>query len=123
MTALVFVCMVLAAYRATRFVTDDSLIDRLRHRWFLRFPPDDEYGRWRFEEGRWVNHATPVRLPHKLGQLIQCPLCTGWWASGVVLACFAAFGFVDWRWRSIALWPAVAGGQGLLNLVDSKLSD
>lgn len=133
MTALVFVLVVLAAYRATRFVVDDSLIEGARHRWFLRFPPDEYYRRWSREgttagpesvvTTTWVLHADPVRPVHKLGQLMDCAYCTGWWASGVVLACFAAFGLVDWRWRSVAFWPAVAGGQGLLNALDTKLND
>lgn len=58
MDLLTFVIYALAAYRATRFIIEDSLPERLRNKIWERFPP------------------------HKgIGYLITCYWCTGFWVA------------------------------------------
>ena len=107
-----FVLTVLAAYRVTRFVVTDSLIDGARRRLFLRFPPDETYAR---ASGR-------LKLS-KIGQLFDCPACFGWWASGGALGVATAFGAgPEHPGLFLAIWWAVAGGQVLLSWLDGWLT-
>lgn len=117
MSGVLLVLLVLAAYRATRLVTADTLLDSLRHRWFLRFPPDDQYRRYEratdaLGAKTWALRAHPVRRTHPLGQLIDCPWCIGFWLSGAVV------GVVAHWFASIPLpllvWPAVSAAVGLM---------
>lgn len=113
--ALLFVLMAFAAWRATRLVTTDTILDSWRHRLFLRFPPDEHYRsleprrRPGSDEVVWFQHPTTVRPTHPLGQLIDCGWCVGWWVAGAV------WGLV-WHYHGLPLpglwWPAVAGAAG-----------
>jgi hypothetical protein len=91
--------MVLAAYRATRVIVADTVIDTFRERWYCRFPPHEH---WR---------AGEMQPPHKAGQFIQCPWCVGFHVSGAVF-------LLVWAFRDLSLpglwWPAVATGVGLI---------
>lgn len=90
--ALVFVLASLAAYRASRLVTRDSLLDSWRRRWWLRFPPGGE-------------------RTHPLGQLVDCPWCFGWWCAGSTW-------LVVWHFQPLVLpglwWPAMGVVVGAL---------
>lgn len=99
--AVVLVALCFAAYRVTRFVVEDSLLDRPREAILTRYPPSS----------------------HKFGYLISCPFCAGFWTCGVMLAVAHLVGLADWPLRyDLVLWWAVAGGQALLSAVDSKLT-
>lgn len=98
-----------AAARLTRFlVLDDLLEPWWRTRFLERFPPTPPG-----KEPTWRN---------KPGDLASCGYCTGWWASGAMLAVFHLVGLAWWplRW-DLGLWWAVAGLQMLLNAVDAHL--
>jgi uncharacterized protein DUF1360 len=132
MTPIVAVTLAaLASYRLTRVITRDSIGDRAREMWFDRWPYSAERGRvrvdwqqWRYRPtgGAFMLPRTPVRPLSSLGQLVNCPACLGWWISGLVTLAAAALGFVPWAWSTMALWPAVAGGQTLLSFADARLT-
>lgn len=96
--ALVFVLASLAAYRASRLVTRDTLLGSWRARWWRRFPPGGERS-------------------HPLGQLVDCGFCVGFWLSGAV------FGLV-WHFTPLVVpglwWPAIAGLSGLIGKWDAN---
>lgn len=92
--------VILAAYRATRLVTADSIFDEPRD---------------------WLtDHAG------KLGDLVGCPYCAGWWLSVIAyVAAVLALGRVHAApvlAHMVEAW-AVIGGQALLNAIDLKLAD
>lgn len=89
----------LGIYSITRLISIDSIIDRQRDWFYLRFP----------REGQTIKIGSPfpgrgrcqfivtgdqyyVTVGHKLGELVSCPWCMGFWVS---LAVFGAF----------ILWP------------------
>lgn len=118
MSALTFLLVCLGAFRATRFITDDTILDGPRHRWFLRFPPDEKYASFRLELGEdgwaWVPSDVPRRI-HPLGQLVDCPWCVGWWAAGAAVTVAALTGVLPCRpstWWLV--WPAAAAVVGLV---------
>lgn len=85
----------LAAYRATRLVTTDTLFGSWRARWFLRYPPTG-------------------RDAHPLGQLIDCPWCIGWWIAGVAVTVAAVVHVLPWRPSTwLFAWPAASAGVGI----------
>jgi hypothetical protein len=98
-TALEFVVLVLAAFRATQLVTRDTILDGPRERFII-----------------WVEN----RGWGKLGDLVECGFCAGYWLSGISLLVFlllmGRWDAVPWLVHGIE-WFAVAGGQGLLSQV------
>jgi len=104
MTALAFVVLSLAAYRAARAVALDTITEPVRE-WF-----DDRAGRsvW------WA----------KAAELVSCGYCSGFWLSGITYFTYVA---VTGRWDDepvlvhLILWWAVAGAQSLLIAFDSFL--
>jgi len=114
-----FVIAALASYRLTRFVVTDSLPDPVRRRIFRRFPPDEMWAK-AFPR---VRKGQPVVRVSKVGQLLDCPFCTGWWMAGLSLAVAYALGYTSTRPATLlGLWWALAGAQGLLNALDGRLS-
>lgn len=83
---LLFVVLVFAAYRVTRFVTVDTIVDVPRQ-WMLD------------------------RVPEKLGEGLTCPWCIGSWISFAVVA--IAWLFVELPLPG-AWFLAVAAGVGLV---------
>jgi hypothetical protein len=118
----VFVLAALAAYRLARFVVHDSLLEDARRWVFRRFPPDQVW-----VQGFQAEHQRT--RPHKLGQLLDCTYCLGFWISGLVLVAAYALGHVpavtdnDSGYATfVALWWALAGAQALLNAIDHRLT-
>lgn len=91
-----FLVGVLAAFRITRLLAIDTLLEPWRDRLVDSMPAES-----------------------KLSYLIECPFCVGWWVALAVVFVLAGWGDVG-RW---ALLPwAVAGGQALLASVDARLN-
>jgi len=60
-----YLLLVLAAYRVTRAITTDTILESAREKVWKRFPPDT-----------------------KLGYLITCNWCTGFWVSIVFVVAY-----------------------------------
>lgn len=54
-----FLILGLASHRLTRLIIRDTVLDSLRNKWWDRFPPEST----------------------KLGYLLTCPWCLGFWLS------------------------------------------
>jgi hypothetical protein len=102
----------IAAARLTRFLVSDDLLEPWRSGWLLvRFPPTPP-----------GDELTERRWRHKVGDLLSCPFCLGFYASGGMLAVAHAAGLVDWPLRrDLVLWWAVATVQVLANLLMERL--
>lgn len=122
----------LAAYRATRIVTTDSLTERARerlYRWaWVEFDETEAYLsawlRWHPDEAAPLATVDelPPPLPRRGGfrtyvsELFQCPWCLGVWISFAVLAFWwwvvaDGAGSIGWF---LVLGFAVAGVQGFI---------
>lgn len=113
MAPFTFVLVALAAYRLTRFVVADSLLAPQRRWLFERFPPS-----------QGLANVFGKDHPSRLGQLIDCPYCIGFWISGLCLWVADALGYVHVGVATfLALWWAVAGAQAMLNAADRRLSE
>jgi hypothetical protein len=105
---LEFVLLVLASYRITRFFVSDSL---------MGFGPDSGS-----QVSAWVDRFAYTEdgvdrsfLRGKLGDLLTCTWCLGFWVS---LAALCAWGQVaPWELGTEGVLTAfaVAGGQGFMN--------
>lgn len=91
----------LAAARVTQLAVHDSILDPFRNvlaSWHLR----NSSGYWR---DFWMT-------------LVSCVYCTGWWASGAVLAAYL-FSTGQWDTAPVLVhgveWLAVAGIQMSIN--------
>ena len=61
-----FVVLCLAVYRVTRFFISDHLFSPLRDKFWGKFPPEST----------------------KLGYLLTCPWCLGFWLSLIFFTCY-----------------------------------
>lgn len=97
MTGVELVILGLAAFRFTRLVVEDTIINRQRAAVINRL----------LEEGR---------LGEKVAEGLLCTWCAGVWVSGLVAA--------TWFWgagaRPALIVAAVAGLQGLLSSVEGR---
>lgn len=96
-----FTLVVLAAARATRLVTADTIFDA------------------------WRDRVTRSRRA-KLGELVACPFCAGWWLSVVTyVVAVVALGRVHeapWLAHGIECW-AVMGAQMVVNAGTEALAN
>jgi hypothetical protein len=92
-TWLVAVVLVLAAFRITRLVVADVLLDTPR---------------------TWL----ALHLPVYGAKLITCSYCAGFWISGLVVAAWYFGGRAGWV---VLVVFAVAGAQALLSAVDQAI--
>lgn len=106
---LAFLILVLASYRITRFLVHDSL---------MGFGPDSGsqvsmwVDRFAYEGDDGLDRSF---LRGKIGDLLTCTWCTGFWVSLAVVAVWTQV--VPWD-MSLQEWVqvfAVAGGQGFMN--------
>lgn len=114
---LVLVLLVgLAAFRMSRLVALDTIIDQQRHAFFRRFPPDEDYSRYvrtvgkDGEKGEWQVAATPRRPLSKVGQLVICPWCTSVWFCAAIVGYLAWHGSVP---EPVLVWGASCSVAGL----------
>ena len=92
MNPTVLAVCTLAAYRLTRLAVHDQITEPARRRLLLR-------------------HTCLVGL-------FGCVWCTGFWATGLVLAVAWALGIIAGG-RTLAItWPACATGVGLIGTLD-----
>lgn len=112
---LAVLILVLATYSITRLITEDTIADPIRN-WFFTHWPNDGFtskvkpkrGKLRLiSQGTWyVDEGT------KLGELISCPWCSGFWVA--LLVCVAAW-FAP-IWTILLLTPlALRVVPGMLN--------
>lgn len=87
--------LALAIYSVTRLITKDSIIDRQREWFYNRFPHEGFTTKIRPNPKRCTFIATGdhyyVTVGHKLGELVHCPWCMGFWVS--LAACL-----LFWAW-------------------------
>jgi hypothetical protein len=103
------VVVVLAAYRLTRFVVKDSLLGRLPS----KTEPRGSGFRRALDEFAYDDRGEDRSLLRgKLGDLLTCTWCVGFWLSLVALWGWTEGGLVV-QWV-VVLW-AVAGAQGYLS--------
>jgi hypothetical protein len=113
-TELLFVIVTLASLRVTRMFTRDTIFDGPRNHWWSKFPPKDEY-----EDdinamgGGYAKVDTYlVRKAHKLGMLIDCPWCIGFWVSGIIVLITSQLASMP---LPVLWWLAVAAGQAFIH--------
>jgi len=82
-----FLALSLAAYRLTRLINEDSILDAPRS-WVYR-------------------HA-----PRLVAELIACPFCIGFWLAGGLVLAVDLYGISVPL--PIVVWLSVAGGAGLV---------
>lgn len=92
----------LAAYRVTRFLVIDSLL---------------EPGRTKFHDAVGSRNG---RIWAKFHELISCTWCIGVYVSIGVYALFVGDLFIDWTRTDFLSAIAVAGVQGMLHAVEPE---
>lgn len=105
-TALEFVVLVLASFRATQLVTRDTILGNLDGN---GQPVDGPRARFVI----WAENHAP-----KLADLVECAWCAGTWLSGIALLVFllAAGRWDDVPWLVHGIeWFAIAGAQGAMS--------
>lgn len=116
MNLATLVVLALATFRLTRLIVADLILEGIRARvlgWCYR-PRVVHVG------GRRVA-AGPGLLRGRLGDLLSCRWCAGWWISGVVLAAWSAHADTLTSDRAVPLaleWAAIAGAAGALAHLD-----
>jgi hypothetical protein len=87
-----FLVLALGIYSITRLITRDSIIDRQRDWFYNKFPHDGFTTKKRPNPKRAQAIITGdhyyVTVGHKLGEVVHCPWCMGFWVSAVVFASF-----------------------------------
>ena len=104
LTWLAFALLSFAAFRITRFIAADLLIDGLRARLVA-----------------WAYKPDAGKVRGRIGDLFTCQWCVGFWVSGVlVLAWSARADALGWdRWFEIGVeWWAVAGAASVLVMLE-----
>ena len=97
--------MALAAYRITRLIVIDSILDEARD-WFFR--------KLDFKKLKGSNNAYVSRhfLLQKLSYLLQCTWCTGVWVS------FGVYLLWDHGIQVPIYIAAIAGAQGMIHALE-----
>lgn len=113
--------LTLASYRATRLVTTDTIVRPWREKLFDRWPPTQQRAqlRWNPTISGHVLRAGDSPPVSKIGQLVDCPWCCGWWLTGAVLLATTRFVSVPLPWLA---WPALSTAVGFLGMIDGALS-
>lgn len=91
-----FLVLSLAAYRLTRLIIRDTIVDSLRNKVWDRFPPEST----------------------KIGYLISCPWCMGFWFSLGLYFCYTIVP-LQTLWISHVL--ALSAVVGLLTALDDRI--
>lgn len=86
--------LALAIYSITRLITIDSLIDKTRDKFYDKYPHEGYQSKNRPKRGKWQiisGGVYYVTEGTKLGELIHCPWCMGFWVSTIVFGAFVAW--------------------------------
>jgi hypothetical protein len=85
---LVLLVYAAASARVAVLVAHDTILDGLRSRFFLRFPPEDRPGMQyqRLDRQGRVLPGGAIRPPHLLGELVSCTRCLTVWTTAAVYA-------------------------------------
>ena len=78
----------------TRLITTDTIIEDLRNRFFVHWPHEGFTTKTRPKRGEFVTTSGAVYYVNKgtkLGELIHCPWCTGFWVALGLWAAFVAW--------------------------------
>lgn len=78
----------------TRLITTDSIIDGWRDRFFSHWPHEGYQSMKRPHRGTFITTSGGgyyVNVGTKLGDLIHCPWCTGFWVAAGLFAAFVAW--------------------------------
>lgn len=95
MNLLDFIILALASYRLTRLLVEDALLDGPRNRFWAKFPPESS----------------------KVGYLLTCYWCTGFWISLFVVGLYLLL-------PGIAIWAfVVLAISALVGLIDQKINE
>lgn len=89
---------VLAVISLTRLITEDSLVDGLRERFFLHWPHEGFQSTKRPKRGTFITTSGGgyyVNIGTYLGELVHCPWCASFWVAAGLYAAFV-------------LWPVSA---------------
>ena len=81
-------------YSITRLISKDSIIDRQRNWFYDRFPHEGYQTKNKPKRGAAMQISGGlwyVTHGHKLGELVHCPWCMGFWVSALVFAAFVAW--------------------------------
>jgi Protein of unknown function (DUF1360) len=89
LTTVTFVILALAAYRMTHLITTDAIADNFRHKVWSKYPPMT-----------------------RIGYLITCNWCTGFWVSLLLVVGFLILPQVT---LVVSLVMALSGVVGLLS--------
>lgn len=86
--------LALAIYSITRLITTDSIINRQRDWFYDRFPHEGYQSKRKPKRGTSTiisGGIYYVTKGHKLGELVHCPWCMGFWVSAAAFAAFVAW--------------------------------
>lgn len=124
MTFTLLLVLILAAYRITHLVIDDTILDKPRDAFKRRFPPDSEWARWYRAE---TSSDDPEYVPHKYWALSPSPMpgrralkwseglfcywCIGFWIAGATTLVVANLTSVP---QPVLVWFAVSAAIGLI---------
>lgn len=87
--------IILGVISITRLITLDSIADGWREWFFSHWPHEGFQSMKRPHRGTFITTsggAYYVNVGTKLGELIHCPWCTGFWVSAAV-------------WAAFCMWP------------------
>src|SRR3954452_19684399 len=100
MSLVLFIGVSFCSYRLWKLLAKDVIFDRPRKWFYRRFPPNPATAQ--------LVHAQGV---HKLGMMIACPWCSGFYISGLVVLAVS-------QWISMQMpvlwWFATSSVDGLL---------
>lgn len=76
----------LAAFRVSRLLALDTILETPRHAFFRRFPPDDHYARMYRLGDTWQITQRVSRKLSWFGRLLACPWCSSVWFTAAIVA-------------------------------------
>lgn len=124
-TALALALLIgLAAFRAWRFLAVDTLIDKWRHAYFRRFPPNNQYRQYDRivqpdgKRGPWIITGKLVRPISKLGVLVDCPWCSSVWFAAAITAIVAQMYPTP---LPVLVWAVACSVAGLAAMIDGEM--
>lgn len=132
---LTFIVAILATFRVTSLIVEDTITEPLREFWWRRFPTSGfHYERWRVtqDETQKQNNGTVRSWPftrrvdhvggmwvslksYKLGELIECPYCISVWVAAAATVFLNQILSLPYDGYTFLNFLAIAGGTEVLN--------